>query len=835
MRFNSTALFLLINFFCILFMVGQTPKTSNAVEIYNDIEKLNTLASVLYVAAHPDDENTRLISYMSNKLKARVGYLSLTRGDGGQNLIGSELRELLGVIRTQELLAARRIDGGEQFFTRANDFGYSKHPDEAFSIWNKEAVVNDAVWTIRNFKPDVIINRFDHRSPGTTHGHHTASAMASIAAFSLAGKSSYATEQLKDTETWQPERQFFNTSWWFYGSQDKFDNADKSNLISFDIGTFYPESGLSNNEIATKASSQHLSQGFGRLSQRGSSTEYIELIEGTMPMTGDVFEGIDTSWNRVEGGAEIGEILTAVQKNFNFKDPATHLPNLVKAYRLIQSLNDDHWRDIKIKEITQIISACAGLYVDFKAESPNASPGGTTSLSVEIISRNSSEFMLTDVKVNQISLSEVESQRLIKNQALRFDTIYKIDESVPYSVPYWLTEKGTLGLYQVNNQKLIGQPQTPRSLVGSVTFDIYGESFSVEKEIIYHYALPDKGEIYQPFEIVPEVDVSISSKSFLFANSSPQTVTVTVTAHEDQVNGTAGIKVPEDWIISPLSSPFDITTKGASQKLEFLLSPPRTSSEAQLTGYALIENEVFEHELVEIDYDHIPLQTVMRPSQAKAVRLDIKTVPLNIAYITGAGDTTIEGLSRVGLSADDLDVNDITDELLSNYDVVILGIRAYNTVDELKYKQASLFRFVENGGTMLVQYNVSRGLVVDQVAPLTLELSRDRVTDEFSPIEILFPDHAVMNYPNRLSLADFDGWVQERGLYFPNNWDKAFQPLLRMNDLNETPTDGSILIAPFGKGHFIYTGLSFFRQFPESVPGAYRFFVNLISIGKFEK
>ena len=242
--------------------------------------------------------------------------------------------------------------------------------------------------------------------------------------------------------------------------------------------------------------------------------------------------------------------------------------------------------------------------------------------------------------------------------------------------------------------------------LGSVTFDIYGESFSVEKEIIYHYALPDKGEIYQPFEIVPEVDVSISSKSFLFANSSPQTVTVTVTAHEDQVNGTAGIKVPEDWIISPLSSPFDITTKGASQKLEFILSPPRTSSEAQLTGYALIENEVFEHELVEIDYDHIPLQTVMRPSQAKAVRLDIKTVPLNIAYITGAGDTTIEGLSRVGLSADDLDVNDITDELLSNYDVVILGIRAYNTVDELKYKQASLFRFVENGGTMLVQYNV---------------------------------------------------------------------------------------------------------------------------------
>ncbi|MBT8272842.1 MAG: PIG-L family deacetylase, partial [Bacteroidia bacterium] len=242
--------------FSFLLSFAQQPKRLNASEIHDAVQKLNFLGSVLYVAAHPDDENTRLISYMSNHVKARTAYLSMTRGDGGQNLIGPEIRELLGVIRTQELLAARRIDGGEQLFTRANDFGYSKHPDETLEIWDKDQVLSDVVWAIRKFKPDVIVNRFKHDTPGTNHGHHTSSAMLSLEAFDLVNDPSVYPDQLAHVDTWQPKRLFFNTSWWFYGSQENFEKADKSNMLNIDIGVYYPSKGLSNNEIASLASSQ---------------------------------------------------------------------------------------------------------------------------------------------------------------------------------------------------------------------------------------------------------------------------------------------------------------------------------------------------------------------------------------------------------------------------------------------------------------------------------------------------------------------------------------------------------------------------------------------------
>src|SRR5690606_5140177 len=359
-------------------LFAQKPKPYNATQIYEAIQKLNFLGSVLYVAAHPDDENTRLISYMSNHEKARTAYLSLTRGDGGQNLIGPELRELLGVIRTQELLAARGVDGGEQLFTRANDFGFSKHPDETLEIWDKNQVLSDVVWAIRNFQPDVIINRFDHRTPGSTHGHHTSSAMLSMEAFDLANDKTKYPEQLKYTQTWQPKRIFFNTSWWFYGSEENFEKADKSKLLTFDIGVYYPLKGKSNNEIAALASSQHLCQGFGRLSQRGSQKEYIEFLKGEFPSDNkNLFSGIDTSWNRVKGGKAIGDILYKVEQNFNFTNPATHIPDLLKAYQLVQKLENDHWKSVKSKELLSIIEACTGLYLEASASTPSASKEST--------------------------------------------------------------------------------------------------------------------------------------------------------------------------------------------------------------------------------------------------------------------------------------------------------------------------------------------------------------------------------------------------------------------------------------------------------------------------
>ncbi|MBT8321123.1 MAG: PIG-L family deacetylase, partial [Eudoraea sp.] len=334
---RKSYLILLGSIFVFSATIAQAPKKYTSSESYQLLEKLNFLGSALYIAAHPDDENTRLISYLSNEVKARTGYLSVTRGDGGQNLIGTELRELLGVLRTQELLAARRVDGGEQFFTRANDFGYSKHPNETLRIWDKEAILGDVVRVIRNFRPDIIINRFDHRTPGSTHGHHTSSAILSVEAFDLSGKNDAYAEQLETLLPWQPKRIFFNTSWWFYGSPENFEKANKDKMLKFDIGTYYPMLGLSNNEIAARASSQHLSQGFGRVSVRGTEAEYVELLKGDMPSNNtNLFEGINTTWTRVAGGKAIGEILEKVQANFNFKNPASHLPELMKAYGLVQ-------------------------------------------------------------------------------------------------------------------------------------------------------------------------------------------------------------------------------------------------------------------------------------------------------------------------------------------------------------------------------------------------------------------------------------------------------------------------------------------------------------------
>ena len=380
-------------------------------------KKLNFLGSVLYVAAHPDDENTRLIAYMDNHVKARTAYLSLTRGDGGQNLIGPEIRELLGVIRTQELLAARGVDGGEQFFTRANDFGYSKHPDETFDIWNKQEVLSDVVWTIRNFKPDVIINRFDHRRAGRTHGHHTASAMLSLEAFDLAYNPNSYPDQLSKTSTWQPKRLFYNTSWWRYGSRENFAKVDKSNMLNFDIGVYYPLKGVSNNELASIASSQHLCQGFGRVTTRGEQSEYIELLKGDMPLDkNNVFEGIDTSWNRIDKGSFIGPILNKVEKNFNFKDPSVHIPDLLTAYDILQTSNDEHWKAVKSKEILAIIQACAGLYLEASANTASAAPGQDIKINIEALNRSNASIELQSILVNTNQLATFKSAKLREQQ-----------------------------------------------------------------------------------------------------------------------------------------------------------------------------------------------------------------------------------------------------------------------------------------------------------------------------------------------------------------------------------------------------------------------------------
>jgi LmbE family N-acetylglucosaminyl deacetylase len=823
-------LFLLLN----IKGLAQQPVKPNAVELYNQIQKINFLGSVLYIAAHPDDENTRLISYLSNDIKAQTGYLSLTRGDGGQNLIGPELREQLGVIRTQELIEARKIDGGEQFFSRANDFGFSKNPDETLQVWDKDKILSDVIWVIRKFQPDIIINRFDHRSPGTTHGHHTSSAMLSYEAFDKVNDASIFPNQLQYTTTCQPKRLFFNTSWWFYGSKEKFDAADKSNLCKLQIGTYYQSLGKSNQEIAALSRSRHQSQGFGSTGTRGEDNEYLEFLKGDMPKDKtNIFDGIDTTWNRVKGGKEIGDILKNVENNFDFKNPAASVPDLVKAYDLIQNIEDKHWKYIKSDEIKKIISGCTGLYFEAVSDVQEITPNSTLKVKVEIINRSSIQMKINGMgavpglESNTIAIADLkENIPHTKNIELQ------IAKEVNYTNPYWLNEQGSIGMYTVNNQESISLPDVLRQIKVGVRLNINGVEIPFERNVVYKYNDDVKGEVYQPLDIIPIVTSSFAEKVYIFNNDRDKTITVKVKAGKDNLNGNIKLELPEGWQVSPTEIPFTIDKKGQEIVAVFSVSPSKEVGENSIKSIVTVDGLTYDLNKIDINYPHIYKQMVLKSAEAKLIRLKIKTKNEKIAYIMGAGDEVPKSLIQMGYEVDILKPDEITTEKLENYDVVMTGIRAYNVVNALAFKQNLLLDFVKNGKTMIVQYNTTDDLVTKDMSPFPLKISRDRVTEENAEVRFLNPKHPVLNYPNKISNEDFKDWIQEQGLYYPNEWDEAFTPILSSNDKGEKPKNGALLIAKYGKGNYIYTGLSFFRELPEGVSGAFRLLANIIAIGK---
>lgn len=826
--------FLLVLFCCIsLQLNAQKPKKPSSSEIYEQLQQLNFLGTALYLAAHPDDENTALISYLANDVHARTGYLALTRGDGGQNLIGPEIRELLGVIRTQELLAARRTDGGEQRFTRANDFGYSKNPKETLEFWEKDEVLRDVVWAIRKFKPDVVINRFDHRSPGSTHGHHTLSAMLSVQAFDLTSDATVFPDQLELTQTWQPKRLFFNTSWWFYGSAEAFENANKDNLVSVDVGSYYPAYGLSNTEISALSRSQHKSQGFGNTGSRGEQIEYLELLKGDLPEDGNLFSGIDTSWNRVEGGSEIGKILEDVVSNYNFENPAASLPGLLKAYPLITNLKDTHWRELKLEQITQLIKACSGLYLE-------AATGQQTAVAYETIDVNFEAINRSDfpVEIESIVLEPSGKKYDIAEplKSLNFNKRFTKEEKLnigtaDLTTAYWLREEGSVGMYKVSDPELIGLPETPHQFKAIFNLKIGETLIPFQTDLVYKYNDRVDGEVYEPFEIVPKASVAVKEPVIIFANAQPKTIIAEVTSYTANLNTEVALEVPQGWQVSAPQQ-ITISQKGETKGVQFTVTPPASASEGELKPYLKLNGERIDTKTLHIDYDHIPLQTLVMPSTNKLVRLDIAKKGNYIGYIAGAGDVIPESLQQIGYTVVTVDPSQITAENLSEFDAVVMGVRAYNVVEELQYKQPILLDYVKNGGNMIVQYNTARGFDFPNLGPYPLHLSSDRVTDETSKVSILDPNAEILNYPNKITQNDFEGWVQERGLYFPDTYDAAYKPVIAISDEGEKASEGSLLVAKYGEGHYIYTGLSFFRELPAGVSGAYRLFANMLSVGK---
>lgn len=817
MRFNLLFIFISLSVF------AQQPKTYTSNQIYHEIEKLNFLGSVLYVAAHPDDENTKLISYFSNEIKANTAYISLTRGDGGQNLIGPEMGELLGIIRTQELLSARRIDGGKQFFTRAYDFGFSKLPDETFEIWNKQQVLDDLVQVIDDFRPDIIINRFDHRTPGTTHGHHTASAMLSLEAF----------DQVKNHKN-APQRLFYNTSPWSFPSQEAFDKADKSHLLEIGANVFYPTLGISNSEIAAKSRSQHKCQGFGTIGDRASESEYLEVIRGDMPNKHkDVFEGINTTWTRIPEGKAIAAIMNKIERNFDFENPSVHIKELTKAYLLIQNIKDSYWREQKSTHIKEIIAACAGLYLEAISSSENTTKSTQFDLKIEATNRSKAAITLKEIKFFD--------QKIIKNQKLTQNSpIYSLEKNVsvteatPYSNPYWLRQQKTKGMFVVEDKDLRNLAETTNDFPVTFVVEIEGTTIEYTKNIVYKFNAPEDGETYRPFVVVPEVVVSFVNEVIVFADTSPKEVSLKAKALQDNIQGIIKIDVPQGWSISPTEIPFDLRQKSAETLVKFILTPPANPDNAVLNAFALVDGKTFDQSLVEIDYKHIPKQTILTTAQAKTTRIDLKKSKQNIGYVMGATDQIPQSLLQIGYDVTVIPVHELTTERLTHFETLLIGIRAYNTTPELLLKGQIINDYVANGGTVIMQYLTTdyRGKTTDLsgFAPYQLKIGRGRVTNEEAKISFINAEHSVLTKPNQLSSKDFDNWIQERGLYFAAEWGPEFETVFRMNDTGEKPKDGSLLIAKLGKGHFVYTGISFFRQIPSGIDGAFRLLVNLIEL-----
>ncbi|MDB5121416.1 MAG: LmbE family protein [Sphingobacteriales bacterium] len=791
---------------------AQSAVQYNSAEIKLKLQKLNTLGSALYIAAHPDDENTRLLGYLANEKNVRTGYLSLTRGDGGQNLIGNEQAELLGLIRTQELLAARRVDGAEQFFTRAVDFGFSKTSDETFKIWGKNQILADAVWVIRKFRPDVIITRFPEDARAG-HGHHAASAIIAREAFVAAADPKMFPEQLKYVQIWQAKRIVWNT-FNFGGNNNTAISEDQFKL---DVGAYNALLGKSYGEIAAESRSKHKSQGFGSAKQRGQSYEYFSPVGGQTSKT-DLFDGVDLSWNRTNT-ATIQKLVNEANQNYNQINPSASVPILIKTLSEIEKMKDGFWKEQKEKEVKNLILACAGLWFETYADEPNYAIGDSLKTHTQFVLRSS-----IPVSVNSVN-------NLKKDSTLN-NTLKTIDSKVlatKSSQPYWLAEKHLTGQYLINDQLLVGNAENVNSLKVQVQLSIAGKVLTFDSPVIYKYTDPVNGEIYQPLAIAPPITATLSEKAYAFAGSSTKTIHVYLRSFRDNSSGKLIPQVPPGWVVSPKSIDIKFAKKGDEQTADFLVTPFGNVSSGNISLLISDEGKTYNEGLKIVSYNHIPLQTLFPQAEARAEKIDLKISGKRIAYIPGAGDLVPEALKQVGYDVTILSENQAANFDLSGYDAIITGIRTYNVNDRMKFLQPKLLKYVENGGTLLVQYNVNNGLKLQDIGPYPFKLSRNRVTEEDAKVTFLAPNHQVLNFPNKIAEADFTGWIQERGLYFVTDADPKYTSILSMKDTNEADNDGSLIVADYGKGKFVYTSLVFFRELPAGVPGAYRLFVNLIA------
>jgi LmbE family N-acetylglucosaminyl deacetylase len=717
---------------------AQKQVAASSSEILHAMKRLNVLGTVMYIAAHPDDENTRLLAYMARDRNYKTAYLAMTRGDGGQNLIGDEQGIELGMIRTQELLAARRVDGAEQFFTRAYDFGFSKRTEEALAMWDKQKVLSDAVWVIRNFKPDVIITRFPEDSRAG-HGHHSGSAVIAREAFVAAADPKMFPEQFKfGVGPWKAKRIMWNT--FSFGST----NTTAENQLKIDAGSYIPLMGKSIGEIAAEGRSQHRSQGFGSASTRGTATEYFIHTLGEKAEK-DPMDGVDCSWARVNGGSVVNALVNQLVETYSVHDPSASLPQLIAIRKAIQAIGDVHWKRIKLSEVDRLIQLTTGLHLEALADRSLVKQGDSIRVNVLLNNRAGA-----DINIGEISFENTKAGQgmgLKKNVNWTNSFYVPVSTTKKVSQPYWLEQAMEAGYFNVNDQQLIGMPENKPAFTVNAMLNIMGESILFEVPVRYRVVDPAKGEFFHPVYVLP-------------------------------------------------------ASTAADKKMET------------------------------IAYEHIPTLTYFSNIVKFDLPKDMKTTGKRIGYITGAGDKLPDMIRMMGFDVTELGKNDINQGKLNQFDAVVVGVRAYNVNEWMAGKHVILMDYVSNGGNLVVQYNTNSfagPMQKTMIGPKPLTISRGRTTEEDADVVFLDENDPLLNFPNKITKNDFSGWIQERGIYYAENFSPDYKAVLSMHDKGEADLNGSLIVRNEGKGRFIYTGLVFFRELPAGVPGAFRLFANIIS------
>ena len=818
---RKVVVFFIIACHAIGFLEAQTLRALNAAELKIALKRLNVLGSVLFVAAHPDDENTAFLAMMAQGRQYRSAYLAMTRGEGGQNLIGPEQDELMGVIRTQELLEARNIDGAEQFFSRAIDFGFSKNSEETIRFWGKEKTLADVVWIIRKFRPDVIVTRFTPEQGG--HGNHTASAIFANQAYEAAANPAHFPEQLKYVKTWKAKRIVWNV----FRFQQSENPVRPANSVTLDLGSYNSLLGKSYTEISGESRSMHKSQGFGAGQNRGEFVNYFQHVAGDTAKE-DLFDGVNTGWSRVAGGEATGKLLDEAYRSFDIESPSRIIPVLLKAHAAMSRLSDP-WVDVKRKELQNLILSCAGIWVDALSADYSVVPGAELKLSTLVINRSEYPLVLERITVPFSSKDSIWNARLQNNVLLRSNFSVQLPKDIAYTQPYWLVEDAEAGSYRVADQRVVAQPENAPAMSVSIILASPDGRLEVSVPVRYRSVDPVEGEVYRPLEIVPPVAINLLEPVHVFPDMNEKKIEVNLRSGAANVSGKARLKLPKGWVAKPDAISFEFKSKNEEQFISFLVKPANGAASGKFSAEAEVDGKRMTLGMKTIQYKHIRPQTVFPHEEGKLLRMDVKKNGQNVAYVMGAGDDIPQALRQVGYSVTLLSDEEIAEGDLAKYDAIVAGVRAYNTRPKLRIHQKRLMDYVEQGGTYVVQYVTLQRGESENIAPYPLTISRERVTVEEAPVAFPNPKHMILNSPNIITSEDFKGWVQERGLYFANKWDARYDSVLTTSDPGEPARSGGLLVAQHGKGQYVYTGLAFFRQLPAGVSGAYRLFVNLVS------